>query len=104
MTRIVAVLACHNRRPLTLRCLESFFGQVGGFDLSAIVYDDGSTDGTGAAVQTAHGRQVDLISGDGSAYWNLAMSRGFDAALKRDPESRRAEKDGRRLYLPPETR
>ena len=86
MARIVAVLACHNRKPLSLRCLESFFGQEGGFDLSAVVYDDGSTDGTAEALLDAHGSRVRLIQGDGSAFWNRGMSRAFDVAMQGDAD------------------
>ncbi|MCS7051128.1 MAG: glycosyltransferase family 2 protein [Thermomicrobium sp.] len=76
MTHIVALLACHNRRELTLRCLKSFFSQS--FtniapDLQAVLVDDGSSDGTADAVREAF-PSVIIIEGHGSLYWAGAMA------------------------------
>ena len=51
--RITALLASHNRRPKTLACLSSYFAQEVPDDvtLSAVLVDDGSTDGTADAVR-----------------------------------------------------
>ncbi len=78
---IAAVLACHNRRELTLQCLRAFFAEEISCRLVAYVFDDGSTDGTGDAVRTEF-PQVELISGDGTAFWNRGMWVAFGKALK----------------------
>lgn len=45
------VVATHNRRALLVRLLESLTGQEGAGSFEAIVADDGSSDGTGEAVE-----------------------------------------------------
>ena len=52
--RIAAVMAVHNRRDLTLACLDSLRAQqLAGGTLDVFVLDDASTDGTAAAVSRA---------------------------------------------------
>jgi GT2 family glycosyltransferase len=77
--KICAVLAAFNRRERTMCALRSFFSQGGDVDLSAVLMDDGSTDGTTEAVQ-AEFRQVIALKGDGSLYWNRGMAEAFKAA------------------------
>jgi GT2 family glycosyltransferase len=79
---ICAVLAAHNRRDKTLAALRAFFGQGGGFALSAVLMDDGSTDGTPEAVAEAF-PDIALLRGDGSLFWNRGMARAFREARKR---------------------
>lgn len=82
--RLTAVLACHNRRDKTLACLESLMacrltaaaqgiGHVG-----VILVDDGSRDGTTAAVSQAF-PDVHILTGDGTLWWGGAMARGLSA-------------------------
>ena len=54
--RIVAVLTCFNRKALTLACLEALevAARHAGVELSAIVVDDASPDGTGAAAEVVN--------------------------------------------------
>jgi len=87
-TRIIALLAVHNRCELTLKSLENLFEQDGNgtlFDLTAIVVDDGSTDGTSAAIANKF-PQVRLVRGDGSLFWCGGMCRAYEesADLKTD--------------------
>lgn len=63
--KICAVLTAFNRREQTVEALRSFFSQGQGLDLTAVLMDDGSTDGTSAAVQ-AEFQKVTVLSGDGS--------------------------------------
>jgi len=77
--KICAVLTAFNRREQTLSALRCFFSQGQGLDLTAVLMDDGSTDGTTAAVQ-AEFRQVTVLSGDGSLYWNRGMAAAYQAA------------------------
>lgn len=80
--RIIALLACHNRKALTIRCLESYSRacHVAAIAPEAILLDDASTDGTGEAVTDGFD-WVRIIHGDGSLHWNRAMHRAFDLAL-----------------------
>jgi GT2 family glycosyltransferase len=81
--RIGVLMTCHNRRAMTVRCLNSLLCQqlppkVG---LTFYVVDDGSTDGTASAVR-ALVPAVNLQVGDGTLFWNRGMLRAWTAAQK----------------------
>ncbi|MEM1223326.1 MAG: glycosyltransferase family 2 protein [Verrucomicrobiota bacterium] len=76
---ICAVLTAFNRREKTLKALKAFFEQSGAFNLSAVLMDDGSTDGTGEAVE-AQFEQVKVLRGDGSLFWNRGMAAAYAQA------------------------
>jgi GT2 family glycosyltransferase len=85
---IVALVACHNRKDVTLRCLEAFFAQSFRSEpaaLEAVVVDDGSTDGTGDAVRARFGA-VDVLEGDGTLFWARGMQLAESRARQRRPE------------------
>ena len=77
--KICAVLTAFNRREQTVDALRSYFSQGQGLNLTAVLMDDGSTDGTTAAVQ-AEFRQVTVLSGNGSLYWNRGMAAAYQSA------------------------
>lgn len=77
---VIAVLTAFNRRTQTLAALEAYFAQVGAMSLSAVLVDDGSRDGTAAAVESAF-PQVKVLRGDGSLYWNGGMAKAYREAL-----------------------
>jgi GT2 family glycosyltransferase len=82
--RIAAVMAVHNRRDLTLACLDSLRAQqLPGATLDIFVLDDASTDGTAEAVIERH-PDVRLLQGDGQLYWNGGMRRAFGEAMTAD--------------------
>jgi GT2 family glycosyltransferase len=70
---IVAMMACHNRRESTVRCLSSLAGQTRTADLTVVLVDDGSTDGTAEAAAAAW-PGISVIRGDGSLFWARAMA------------------------------
>lgn len=74
---VVAILACHNRREMSVRAVRSFFAAADHASLTAecVVVDDGSTDGTAAAVRAVDPR-VHLLNGHGNWYWSRSMSEG----------------------------
>jgi GT2 family glycosyltransferase len=76
---LAVLLTCHNRRDKTLACLEALLPQND--SLQVYLVDDGSTDGTGAAVQT-HYPQVKVIPGNGNLFWNGGMSLAFATAMQ----------------------
>jgi GT2 family glycosyltransferase len=86
MSRLVALLACHNRKDRTLACLRSLFDQdQTAHDIEAIVVDDGSNDGTAGAVEALF-PSVEVIRGDGALYWARSMALAEERALARAPD------------------
>jgi GT2 family glycosyltransferase len=77
--RIAALMACFNRRELTLRCLSSVHQGAAGHDVTVYLLDDASTDGTAAAVRDAFPGTV-IIAGDGKHFWNGGMYRAWETA------------------------
>lgn len=80
--RLHVVLACHNRRDLTVRAVTTFARAVdlAGADVDFTVFDDGSTDGTVEALD-ALDLPVTRIAGDGFAFWARSMAAAEDHVL-----------------------
>jgi GT2 family glycosyltransferase len=83
LPRIGVVLTCHNRRDTTLGCLDALERQVVAAQVDTYLVDDGSTDGTAAAVHAAH-PDVRIIQGDGELYWSPGMKLALEHASKGD--------------------
>lgn len=82
--RLAAVLTCHNRRESTLACLAALQAQEGdAVEVEAVVVDDGSTDGTGAAVAERY-PQATVVYGDGDLFWAPGMRLGLAQAYAGD--------------------
>ena len=99
--KIAVLMTCHNRREMTLRCLRAFADAAkeverqcgdGKWKLHIFLVDDGSTDGTGEAVQKWHEGisssststfHLHLIPGSGSLYWAKGMRLAWEAAVDR---------------------
>ena len=76
----------HNRKPMTLRCLAALRDQdVEGVDLSTVLFDDGSTDGTATAVAEEH-PSTTVLRGDGSFFWNGGMRVALAHAVRDEPD------------------
>ncbi|MCW5635523.1 MAG: glycosyltransferase family 2 protein [Rubrivivax sp.] len=85
--RIVAILTCFNRKPLTLACLEALAvtAAAAAVELEAIVVDDASPDGTAAAVRERF-PWVQVLDGPGTLFWNRGMHLGYGLAMKREAD------------------
>lgn len=85
--RLAALLTCHNRRHLTLRCLTSLYAQV---DLDTValdvfLVDAGSSDGTREAVRQEF-PDVTLIERGTDLFWNGGMRVALAHAYETDPD------------------
>lgn len=81
-------MATHNRRATTVRSVESLrraAGEVADLELGLVHVDDGSTDGTAAAVLSLF-PDAKQIRGDGSWFWAGAMRRGLEVASAARPD------------------
>jgi GT2 family glycosyltransferase len=86
--KVIAILACHQRREMTREALSSFFDQDTDAPLvalSAVVVDDGSTDGTSEMIRREFPR-AKAITGDGTLYWSGGMRLAEDLARSMDYE------------------
>lgn len=83
--KLHVIIACHNRRDLTVKCVERLLlasSAVESMHIGLVLFDDGSTDGTAAAVQGLH-NDVSVIKGPGTAYWAAGMAAAERAVLSR---------------------
>lgn len=85
MKRFCFVISCHNRKQKTIECISLITQQEKSslFDISVILLDDGSTDGTSEAVLALF-PHVRVIRGSGNLYWNGAMRQALNIAIKGD--------------------
>ena len=81
--QIAVLMTCHNRRTLTLACLETLRSQPLFAPENLFLVDDGSSDGTGEAVRAAL-PGANVIAGDGSLFWNGGMRLAWDSAKAAD--------------------
>lgn len=85
MSRPWIIIPAHNRRALTLGCLDALQAN-GDLDFADVVLvDDGSTDGTGAAVRAQFPR-VRVLNGNGDLYWTGAIAFAMQHAETRHME------------------
>jgi hypothetical protein len=78
--RVHILIPVHNRRAITFNCLRRLQAQgVSGW-AELIVVDDGSTDGTGEAIQ-AEFPAVTVLRGNGQLYWTGAIELGMRHAF-----------------------
>ena len=84
--KVAVLMTVHNRRDITLRCLDSLCNTLepfrDRFQVSVFLTDDGCTDGTSEAIrERAFPSDIHLLQGDGSLYWNGGMINSWKTAL-----------------------
>lgn len=78
---VFVIIPVHDRLECTLECLGSLRRQECA-DVTTVVVDDGSTDGTCAGLARLH-PEVTVLWGDGDLWWSGAMDRGLEWVLPR---------------------
>lgn len=83
--KLSVIIACHNRKELTIQCVERARDAAVRADaaISFTVFDDGSSDGTGEALSQLP-VSLSIIRGDGSAYWASSMATAEETVMKKD--------------------
>lgn len=80
--RLAALLTCHNRKPLTDRCLKSIYNNIPEYTVVDVyLVDDGCTDGTAEMIQEKY-PSVKILHGNGNLFWNRGMYKAFSEAVK----------------------
>ncbi|WP_082633849.1 glycosyltransferase family 2 protein [Candidatus Nitrospira inopinata] len=84
VSRIAALMACHNRVAYTTQSVRSLNAQsVAGASVDLFLVDDGSHDGTAQAVRTIMPHAT-ILTGDGSLFWCGAVRWAFAEAIRKD--------------------
>jgi GT2 family glycosyltransferase len=81
---LAAIMTCHNRRDITLCCLENLFKQQGFLEqlkINCFLTDDGCNDGTSDEIRRTN-KCVTILSGNGSLYWNGGMRLAWAEAMR----------------------
>jgi GT2 family glycosyltransferase len=76
--RLVALMAVHDRRDQTERCLRLLDTAAAGLDLVRVIVDDGSTDGTAQLLERLRRPDDVIVRGPGDLFWAGGMRRGFE--------------------------
>jgi GT2 family glycosyltransferase len=79
------LIPVHDRKLITLDCLQNL-KQNGDLEkYQIIVIDDGSSDGTGFAIREQY-PQVKVLEGDGNLWWTGAIAKGMNYAITQSAE------------------
>jgi len=85
--RIAILLTCFNRKQFTIKCLESvelaLKQQIIKASYSIYLTDDGSSDGTAAAVSKLFPKVI-ILKGNGNLFWAGGMKNSWFKALERN--------------------
>ncbi|MCO5236771.1 MAG: glycosyltransferase family 2 protein [Chitinophagaceae bacterium] len=88
MKKVAVLITCHNRKNKTIVSLDALKKSIEYSDLNVkfdvYVVDDGSTDGTSAAI-LAHFPKTNIIVGNGNLFWAGGMRLAWSSALSSKP-------------------
>lgn len=73
------VIPVHNRKATTLNCLSHLKNNGDLDNYQVVIVDDGSTDGTAAAITTTYPDTI-ILSGNGDLWWTGGIALGMEYA------------------------
>ncbi|MCZ8038601.1 MAG: glycosyltransferase family 2 protein [Microcystis wesenbergii TW10] len=82
---VYIIIPVHNRKAITLKCLETLENNGDLDQYHVIVVDDGSSDGTSSAIQSQY-PDVIILQGDGNLWWTGAIKMGMEYAYQQGAE------------------
>ena len=82
---VYVIVPVHNRKNVTLKCLENLrlCGDLNRYNI--VVVDDGSIDGTTEAIHSLY-PEVAVLQGDGNLWWTGAIKKGMEYAYEQGAE------------------
>ena len=85
MENVYIIIPVHNRKAMTLQCLDALEKNGDLHQYHVIIIDDGSTDGTSEAVKSLY-PDVFILQGDGDLWWTGAIRKGMEYAYDKGAE------------------
>jgi len=83
---IAIIIPVFNRKKKTLSCLQQLnIIETSGLNITIVVVDDGSSDGTSEAIKAKFPGTV-ILKGDGNLWWTGAINMGIKYTLENDYE------------------
>lgn len=78
---ITVIFTCFNRKEKTMKCVKSLIEGNKGINISFIIIDDNSSDGTVESLSEL-GINIKVFVGDGNLFWSGGMRVGINEYLK----------------------
>ncbi len=82
---VYVIIPVHNRKAITIQCLDTLDKNGDLKKYHVIVVDDGSTDGTSEEINSSY-PSVIILAGDGNLWWTGAIKQGMEYAYEKGAE------------------